>query len=119
MRFISVVTFERGKATPHDDPECMERMQKLVNEMRADGTLVDTGGRASEMMEFSVTRKNSTSTVTDGPFAESKEIVGGYAVLEVKDRNHAIVATKRFLETLGADATCHLHEVFPPPPLSP
>jgi hypothetical protein len=118
MRFISVVTFERGSEHPHQRPETMQRMAQLVQELHRAGTLVDTGGRSDDMMEFSVTRKNGRSDITDGPFAESKEVVGGYAVLEVKDREHAIAVTKRFLDTLGADATCHLHEVFPPPELA-
>jgi hypothetical protein len=71
------------------------------------------------MMEFRVTRKDGRNAVTDGPFAESKEVVGGYAVLEVKDRAHAVAVTNRFLETLGVNATCDLYEVFPPPELSP
>ncbi len=67
------------------------------------------------MIEFKVTRTNGRTAVTDGPFAEAKEVVGGYAVLEAKDRDHAIALTNRFLETLGLDATCYLHEVYPPP----
>jgi len=115
VRFISVLTFDRTKVNPHDRPETAERMAKLVESMRKDGTLVDTGGRDGDMIEFSVARTNGRSAVTDGPFAESKEVVGGYAVLETKDRDHAIALTNRFLETLGFDATCYLHEVHPPP----
>ncbi len=115
MRFISVLTFDPAKTNPHDLPETTERMARLVASMRREGTLVDTGGRDSDMIEFSVTRTNGRTAVTDGPFAESKEVVGGYAVLEAKDRDHAIALTNRFLETLGFDATCYLHEVHPPP----
>jgi hypothetical protein len=119
VRFISVLTFDRSGPHPHEQPETVERMRPLVQSMHADGTLVDTGGRDSEMIEFRVTRKDGRNAVTDGPFAESKEVVGGYAVLEVKDRAHAAAVTNRFLETLGANATCDLYEVFPPPELSP
>ncbi|HEY6324927.1 MAG TPA: YciI family protein [Candidatus Cybelea sp.] len=115
MRYISILTFDRSKVNPHDRPETMERMARLVESMRREGTLVDTGGRDSDMSEFSVTRASGRTAVTDGPFAESKEVVGGYAVLEAKDRDHAVALTNRFLETLGFDATCHLHEVYPPP----
>lgn len=114
MRFISILTFDPAKTNPHDLPGMMERMAKLDATMRREGTLVDTGGRDSDMIEFSVTRTNGRSAVTDGPFAEAKEVVGGYAVLEAKDRDHAIALTNRFLDTLGHDATCFLHEVYPP-----
>lgn len=118
MRFISIVTYNRNGTHPHEDSETLERMRDLSQAMRADGTLVDTGGRDAEMTELRVSRKDGRSAVTDGPFAEAKEVVGGYAVLEVKDRAHAVAVTNRFLETLGADATCSLYEVFPAPELS-
>jgi hypothetical protein len=117
MRFISILTFDRN-ANPHEDPQTPARMEELVAELRADGTLIDTGGRDSDMLELAITRKNGRTTVTDGPFAESKEVVGGYALLEFKDRDVAIAVTNRFLEALGADATCYLHEVSPVPELS-
>jgi hypothetical protein len=114
MRFISILMLDRD-AHPQETPEMTERMSKLVEEMRADGTLVDTGGRSNELLELRLTRKNGRTSVTDGPFSESKEVVGGYAVLELKDRKAGIAAATRFLETLGHDATCYLHEVYPPP----
>ncbi|MFZ0030687.1 MAG: YciI family protein [Candidatus Cybelea sp.] len=115
MRFISIMTLDRASGRPHEDSKMTERMHKLVTEMRAEGTLVDTGGRSNELLELRLTRKNGRTTVTDGPFSESKEVVGGYAVLELKDRKAAIAAATRFLETLGHDATCFLHEVYPAP----
>ena len=118
MRFISILTFDRGGRHPHQDPKTPGRMAKLVQQMHAEGTLIDTGGRDNDMTELSIRRKNGRTAVTDGPFAESKEVVGGYAVLEVRDRNHAVELTNRFLDTLGADATCYLHEVFPAPELA-
>jgi hypothetical protein len=116
MRFISILTLGRANGHPHESPKVTERMRKLVEEMRAEGTLVDTGGRSDELLELRLTRRNGRTTVTDGPFSESKEVVGGYAVLELKDRKAAIAAATRFLETLDDDgATCYLHEVHPPP----
>jgi hypothetical protein len=115
MRFISILTLDSTKPPPHSDPELIERMAKLIGEMRAEGALVDTGGRSTDMLELSVARKDGRHTVTDGPFSESKEVVGGFALFEVKDRESAVAWTNRFLETLGADATCHLHEVAPAP----
>ena len=93
----------------------MERMANLIAEMRAQGALLDTGGRDASMDEFSITRKGGRSTVTDGPFAESKEVVGGFALFEVPNREAAVAWTDRFLDVLGGDATCYLHEVSPTP----
>ncbi len=89
-------------------------MGELIAEMRAKGVLLDTGGRPGEMLEFKMTRKNGRTTVTDGPFAEAKEVVGGYALLEVADRSEAEAWTKRFLEVVG-EMTCYMREVMSPP----
>jgi len=45
------------------------------------------------------------------PFAEAKEVVGGFALLEVSGRDEAIQITRRFVDHFDDDATCHLHEV--------
>ncbi|HEY2474351.1 MAG TPA: YciI family protein [Candidatus Cybelea sp.] len=114
MKILSIVTLDRTNGHPHDDPTIPERMGRLVEEMRAKGALVDTGGRDTDMLELSVARKNGKITVTDGPFAEAKEVVGGFALLDVKDRADAIAWTNRFLDVLGS-GTCYLHEVSPTP----
>lgn len=61
-------------------------------------------------LELRYSRKNGKDTVTDGPFTEAKEVVGGYALFEVKDRDDALAFTRRFLDVAG-DGTCELHEV--------
>jgi hypothetical protein len=114
MKILSIATLDRAVGHPHEDPSIPERMAQLMAEMRAKGALIDTGGRDNEMLELSVARKNGRTTVTDGPFAESKEVVGGFALLDVKDRADAIAWTNRFLEVLG-EGTCYLHEVSPTP----
>jgi hypothetical protein len=115
MKIVSIVTLDRSDEHPHGSPEAMERMANLVRELRAQGALIDTGGRSTDMLELSVSRRNGRTTITDGPFAESKEVVGGFALLDVKDRDEAIALTNRFLETLDSNATCYVHEVTPAP----
>lgn len=88
-------------------------MGALIAEMQSKGVLIDTGGRLPQGLQMSITRKNGTDTVTDGPFAESKEVVGGFALLNVADRAEAIEWTGRFLDLVG-DAKCILHEVTSP-----
>lgn len=109
MRILSYFTIDPAtKAVPtyHD----FERMSALAGEMREKGILIETGGRDADMLDMRIERKNGNVSVTDGPFAESKEVVGGYAMLEVKDREEAIVWMQRFLDLVG-DATCYLHEI--------
>ncbi len=110
MRVLSIMTIDRDVANQLPDDHEIERMNGLLAEMRKAGALIDTGGKMSDMFEATVARKNGKFTVTDGPFTESKEVIGGYALYEVEDRDEAIAWTEKFLEIIG-DCTCQLHEV--------
>ena len=110
MRILSVMTLAASDASKPPTQEEMEKMGSFAAELRSSGVLIDTGGRIPNMLELTVARKNGKTTITDGPFTEAKEVVGGFALLEVKDRDDAIALTNRFLDLVG-NATCHLHEV--------
>jgi hypothetical protein len=62
-----------------------------------------------------VRRKKGQTTVTDGPFTEAKEILGGFAIMEARDREHVLELTRHFLEVVG-NGTCEVHELYQPPP---
>lgn len=111
MRVLSIMMVDRAVANQIPDEGEIERMDALLAEMREAGALVDTGGKMADMLELVVARKNGMMTVTDGPFTESKEVVGGYALFDVQSRDEAIAWTKKFLDIIGDDATCFLHEV--------
>jgi hypothetical protein len=85
-------------------------MGELIAELKSKGVLIDTGGAMDGSLELRYARKNGKDTVTDGPFTEAKEVVGGFALFEVTDREHALALTRRFLDVAG-DGTCELHEV--------
>lgn len=74
-------------------------------------SLIETGGAIPGAFAARLTRKNGQDTVTDGPFAEAKEVVGGYALVEVSGREEALSWTRRFLDLVG-DASCELYEVI-------
>ena len=113
MKFLSVTTVDFSQAKPVT-PEMMQRMEDLITEMRAKGVLLDTGGRHPGMAAFTVVNKDGNHTVIDGPFAETKELVGGFAIMDCADRDEAIAWTKRGLEIAG-NATAHVHEIMPTP----
>lgn len=50
-------------------------------------------------------------TVTDGPFAEAKEVIGGYALLKASSREEVVERTRRFLEVVG-QGTCEIYQLF-------
>jgi hypothetical protein len=76
----------------------MDAMGELVTRNFQNGTLKDTGGLLPSSEGFKVRSANRKLTVTDGPFSESKEIVGGYAMVEVASREEALRAAREFME---------------------
>jgi len=110
MRVISIYTREPWGSQP-PDPKMIANMQSLIQEMMAAGILIDTGGIAPTGVSLRVRSGGSGPlSVTDGPFTESKEIVGGYALLNVRDRDHLLQVIQRFLDCAGG-GTCTVHEL--------
>jgi hypothetical protein len=108
MRFLSIYkTVERN--TPPTTEE-MARMGTLIEEMAKNGTLVSTEGCLPSAKGARVRRSGGKVTVTDGPFTESKEVVGGFAILEANSKEHAIELTKRFLEVAG-EGECEVRQI--------
>jgi len=81
--------------------EHMAAMGRLIDEMAKAGTLIATDGLQSSSKGARVRRSKGKTTVTDGPFTEAKEIIGGYAIVDAKSKAHAIELAKRFLEVVG------------------
>jgi hypothetical protein len=92
----------------------MAEMGKLIEEMTKAGTLLATEGCLPSIMGARVRRAGKKLTVTDGPFTESKEVIGGFALLQAKSKAEAIELTKRFLNVAG-DGECELRQVFDAP----
>jgi hypothetical protein len=109
MRFVSIYrTVERS--TPPTSEE-MAAMGKFIDEIAAAGVLLDTGGCLPSAMGARVRREGGKTTVTDGPFAESKEVIAGYAILQTATKEEAIAWTKRFLEVAG-DGESEIRPLF-------
>lgn len=110
MKFLSVFKYDPSSKSGAPSDEEMARMGQLIGEMSAAGVLVDTGGVEPTGIGMRVRRTGANVAVTDGPFAESKEVVGGFGVLNVSSREEALVWTRRFLDCVG-DGECELIEV--------
>lgn len=112
MKIFSITTMDPSVPAQPPSQQDMERMDELISEFKGKGVIIETGGRWPGLMALKIARKNGSTTITDGPFTESKEVVGGFALLDVKDRDEAISVTNRFLELAGnATCTVFLHEV--------
>ena len=110
MKFISIYTVDRSTTDEAPSEHDVMSMGRLISEMQQAGVLLDFGGVDSSGMEFRMEKRGETVIVTDGPFAESKEMVGGFAVLNVASRDEALMWSKRFLECAG-DGVSDLHQL--------
>lgn len=112
MLFLSIYTFDPTRqGAPAPDAAYIAKMGALVNDMTATGTLINTGGRTPTGVSLRTTSNGGGKiAVTDGPFTESKEVVGGYAVLKVRDRAHLLEVAQRFLDCAGG-GTCTMYEL--------
>ena len=101
MRFLGYTIGDPSVPLPEPTPELYDEMGKFVEEATKAGVLVATGGLVPPDQGIRVTLKDGEFTVLDGPFTEAKELIGGWGLLEVRDKDEAIEWTKRFLSVLG------------------
>jgi hypothetical protein len=99
MRFMMMVKgnekYEAGEPPPR---ELMEAVGKLEQESRRAGVVLQSGGLAPSSKGAKIRVSRGRITVIDGPFAEAKELVGGYAIIEAGSREEAIEHGKRFMQ---------------------
>ena len=111
MRFL---TFFKSEETGPPSAEEQEAMGKLIAEMTAAGVLLSAEGCLPSSKGFRVRRTGKRVTVVDGPFTESKEVIGGFALLEVKSRDEALQWTRRFLDVVG-DGESEVRQLYEQP----
>lgn len=80
------------------DPKLMAAMGKLVEDMTKKGVLLETGGLFPSAMGARIRASKGKLTVTDGPFSEAKEVIGGYAILKADSKAEAIELGKIFMQ---------------------
>jgi len=113
MRFLSIYkTAERGGPPTQDE---MERMNKLIAEGMSAGWLISTEGCLPSALGARVRRTGGKVTVTDGPFSETKELVGGIAILQAASKEEAVELTRRFLLVAGGEGECELRQLYEAP----
>jgi hypothetical protein len=100
MRFLSMVRIDE-KTGQKPSERLMNEMGKLIDEMIREGSLVRTAGLRPTREGVRVRSNHGKLSVTEGPFTETKEVIGGFAVIEASSLQHAIELTERFLATHG------------------
>jgi hypothetical protein len=98
MKYLAFIRHSESYRQSPPPPGMMEAMGKFVERSLKDGTLVDTGGLLPSKDGARVRLASGKITVTDGPFSESKEVIGGWAILKADSRDEAIRIATEFME---------------------
>jgi hypothetical protein len=109
MKFLSI--YKTGERNTPPSQEEMNAMGKLIEEGMKRGWLLGTEGCLPSALGARVRRSGDKVVVTDGPFIESKEVVGGFAMLQANSKAEAIQLAKDFLQVAG-DGECELRQIY-------
>src|SRR5437763_1628370 len=99
MRFLSMIRIDEKTQVPSE--QLMNDMGQLMDEMTREGTLIRTAGLRPTAEGVRVRLRNGKLSTIDGPFPETKEVIGGFAILEAASMQQAIELTRRFLKIHG------------------
>ena len=122
MKFMTLVKSAESSSPP---PQAlMDGIARLGEEATRAGVMVETGGLYPSAMGATMRLSNGKLSVTDGPFAEAKEVIGGYAVYQVQSKAEALEWTRRFLQLHqehwpGWEGEVELRQIFDPSDFGP
>ena len=109
MKFLSIYKTAETGALP--TPEEMAKMGQLVENGMKAGFLLAVEGCMPSATGARVRLSKGKMTVSDGPFTEAKEVIGGLAILQADSKEAAIELAKNFLHVAG-DGECELRQLF-------
>ena len=112
MRYLSI--FKTAERSTPPSQEEMAAMGKLIEEGMKAGWLVATEGCLPTSFGARVRMNDGNLSVTDGPFTEAKEVVGGFAILRANSKEEAIQLAKDFLKVAG-NGECELRQIYEAP----
>ncbi|MGO9520407.1 MAG: YciI family protein [Candidatus Korobacteraceae bacterium] len=105
MRFMIIVkTNKDSEAGVLPTEELIARMANYHEELVKAGVLLDASGLQPTSKGWRIKYSGGKRTVIDGPFAEAKELVGGYTLIRVNSREEALAWARRFPSPFGEDA---------------
>lgn len=111
MRFL--MTYESSPDAPPPSPETLARLGAYTQKNLANGTVIMTGGLVRPSTGIRIRNEGGKVSVTDGPFAESKELIDGFAVVSASSKEEAIAIATEFVQIAG-DGTGEILQMFDP-----
>ena len=115
MRYLSMIRIDENTGQVPSE-QLMTDMGKLIEELTQTGSLVRTAGLRPTSEGMRVRLRRGKLTTIDGPFTETKDVIGGYAILEAASMEEAVALTKRFLQVHGDewDIECEVRQLDGP-----
>jgi hypothetical protein len=98
MKCLAFIRHSESLREAGPPPALLEAMGRFVQRSLQDGSLVDTGGLLPSKEGHRVRLAKGAITVTDGPFAESKEVIGGWAILKADSKDEVLRIAREFME---------------------
>jgi hypothetical protein len=117
MKFLCIYKPGKPEGTPPTQDH-MVKMGQLIEDWMKSGVLLATEGCLPTAKGARIRLSNGQFTVTDGPFTEAKEVVGGFALIRTKSREEAIEYTKKFLNVAG-DGETEIRQIFETADITP
>jgi hypothetical protein len=118
MRFMYIVTSPKGHMMPNQG--LTDAIVKIRDREIKAGRMIDDGGLMPVATGARVKIADDTLSVIDGPFVEAKEVIGGYAIFELRDKEEAVAMAKEFMQLHldhmpGWEGTCEVRAFATPP----
>lgn len=98
MKYLMLINHSEAHRSQPIPPGLMEAMGEFVTAQMKSGVITETAGLKATSEGFRVRSSGGRLTVTDGPFTETKEVVGGFAIAEVKSKDEALAVARQFME---------------------
>jgi hypothetical protein len=112
MRFLSIYKCVERSTPPSQEEMC--KVGQAIEEGMKSGKLLATEGCLPTSMGARLRISNGNISVTDGPFTESKEVIGGFAILNAESKEEALQMAKEFLQMMGEGET-EVRQLFDAP----
>lgn len=117
MRFITIVESDESMPAGPPPPSLFAAIDEYSAEATREGIMLDRVGLMPSSGGALVTVDGGKVTVTDGPFAEAKELIGGFAVFQLRSKEEAVELARRFMDLHvehwpGFTGTCEVRQIF-------
>lgn len=98
MKYLTFIRHDESYRDIGPPQALLEAMGRFVQKSLQDGSLVDTGGLLPSKAGFRIRLSKGAISMTDGPFSETKEVIGGWAIIKADSRDEALRIAREFME---------------------